>query len=80
MIPKEDRQLTEGDIPAECGDKGCVTCNARDPAKKMTNPDYEIRGSTILDRFIELKGEAQYKSWTTQQKIDKLSSWKATMA
>eukprot|EP00972_Heterocapsa_arctica_P016396 2418296-Heterocapsa_arctica.AAC.1 len=27
-----------------------------------------------------MKGEAQYKSWTTQQKIDKFSSWMATMA
>eukprot|EP00972_Heterocapsa_arctica_P015402 2269659-Heterocapsa_arctica.AAC.1 len=73
MIPKEGRQLTKGDIPADCVDKGCITCNAKDPEKQMMNLDFDIHGSTILAHFIVLKGEAQYKHWTPQQKIDKLS-------
>eukprot|EP00972_Heterocapsa_arctica_P042625 6284145-Heterocapsa_arctica.AAC.1 len=70
MMPKEDRHLTKRDIPAECGDNSCITCNARNVEKRMMNPDFEIYGSTILAHLIEMKGDAQYKSWTPQQKID----------
>eukprot|EP00972_Heterocapsa_arctica_P007456 1087857-Heterocapsa_arctica.AAC.1 len=60
MMPKEDRLLTKADIPAECGEKGCITCNARDVDKRLMNPDFEIYGSTILKQFTEMKGDVQY--------------------
>eukprot|EP00972_Heterocapsa_arctica_P022781 3353537-Heterocapsa_arctica.AAC.1 len=58
MLPKEGSQLTKGDIPADCGDKACITCNATNPDKQMTNPDFDIHTSTILAKFIEMKGDA----------------------
>eukprot|EP00972_Heterocapsa_arctica_P055832 8235146-Heterocapsa_arctica.AAC.1 len=46
----------------------------------MMNPDFEIYGSTILAQLIEMKGDAQYKNWTAQHNIDKLTAWMASMA
>eukprot|EP00972_Heterocapsa_arctica_P059706 8805119-Heterocapsa_arctica.AAC.1 len=73
MVPKEGRQLMKGDIPADCGNKDCITCNATNPDKQLIDPDFDIRASTILEQFIDLKMDAQFKHWTPQQKIDKLT-------
>eukprot|EP00972_Heterocapsa_arctica_P039228 5780091-Heterocapsa_arctica.AAC.1 len=58
MKPKGERQLTKGDIPVECGSKPCITCNARDKDKQMMNPDSNIHKSTVLEQFVEMKGDA----------------------
>eukprot|EP00972_Heterocapsa_arctica_P115797 16449743-Heterocapsa_arctica.AAC.1 len=80
LMPKEDRLITKGDIGPECGEKSCITCNARDADKGFMNSDFEIYGSTILEHFRNMKGDVQYRNWTVQHNIDNLSSLMASMS
>eukprot|EP00972_Heterocapsa_arctica_P056352 8313344-Heterocapsa_arctica.AAC.1 len=66
MIPKKDRQLIKGDIPGDCGNKDCITCNATNPEKQLIDPDFDIQASTLLEHFIDLKMDAQFKQKSSQ--------------
>eukprot|EP00972_Heterocapsa_arctica_P010604 1555954-Heterocapsa_arctica.AAC.1 len=46
----------------------------------MIDPDFDIKQSTAVAKFAEMKQDPQYKDWTVQQKLDKLSSWMSSMA
>eukprot|EP00972_Heterocapsa_arctica_P055091 8125656-Heterocapsa_arctica.AAC.1 len=46
----------------------------------MNNQGFELHGTTILEHLIELKEQTQYKLWTPQQNIDKLTAWMASMS
>eukprot|EP00972_Heterocapsa_arctica_P025468 3750048-Heterocapsa_arctica.AAC.1 len=63
MKNKAGRQLTKGDIPVECGNKYCITCKARDMEKQMVDPDFDIKQSTAVGKFVEMKADPQYKDW-----------------
>jgi hypothetical protein len=39
MRQKEERQLTNADIPMPCGNTLCITCNTTDPQKQIFNAD-----------------------------------------
>eukprot|EP00972_Heterocapsa_arctica_P090819 13400158-Heterocapsa_arctica.AAC.1 len=62
MKQKAGKQFTKGDIPVECGNKACITYNARDMEKQMIDPDFDINRISILAKFVEMKGDEQYRN------------------
>eukprot|EP00972_Heterocapsa_arctica_P021710 3193093-Heterocapsa_arctica.AAC.1 len=45
----------------------------------MVDPNFDIEQSTAIGRFVEMKEDPNFKEWTVQEKLDKLSSWMTWM-
>eukprot|EP00972_Heterocapsa_arctica_P108726 16009251-Heterocapsa_arctica.AAC.1 len=56
-----------------CGGKNCITCKGKLEGCQMLDTPFDIEESTAIGYFAELKEVANYKDWTAQEKIDKLS-------
>eukprot|EP00972_Heterocapsa_arctica_P001609 230056-Heterocapsa_arctica.AAC.1 len=44
LMAKGGKHITKDDIGEKCGEKTCITCNARDEDKGLKNMDFEING------------------------------------
>eukprot|EP00972_Heterocapsa_arctica_P115211 16446593-Heterocapsa_arctica.AAC.1 len=76
---KGTKQVTMGDLPKICEGKACITCKARTTGTQMMGTSFDIDNSTVIAHFVEMKQNPSFKTWTAQEKIDKLSEWMVSM-
>eukprot|EP00972_Heterocapsa_arctica_P001794 256499-Heterocapsa_arctica.AAC.1 len=67
------------DTTTNCGGKNCITCKGKMEGCQMLDTHFDIEQSTAIGNYVELKENPGFKDWTTQEKIDKFSSWLAAM-
>eukprot|EP00972_Heterocapsa_arctica_P116321 16452366-Heterocapsa_arctica.AAC.1 len=64
-------------IKEACAKATCITCSAKDNSSTLKSVVIDTSKSTIIEKWIEMKGSEQFKNWDAARKVDELCGFMA---